>query len=134
MFELKIGEEIVNLKWGTYAMKVFGELDGKPTVDHFFDVIAEFDPEKPVMEKNRMFGILEKMLIAGHQNATGTRVDERAADGWIDACGGILKLNEGQMIDYINYIISVTLTGVTPLPGDEQSIEKKSDVNHGTTS
>lgn len=131
MFELKIGEEKIILKWGTYAMKIFGILDGMPDVDHFFAVISEFGPDEKnvprVVEKSRMFTILEKMLIAGHENATGVRVDERTVCGWIDACGGILKVNEGQMVEYINYIVANTLNGVTKLPNDQSLLEKKNE-------
>jgi hypothetical protein len=29
------------------------------------------------------------------------------------------------MVDYVNYVISLTLTGITPLPGDTTDDKKK---------
>src|SRR6478609_6978995 len=124
MFELKVGEEVVKLKWGTYAMKRFSVLDGhEEGPDHFFDVLQGFSPDAEPLPSARLLAIMEKLLIAGHDYATGNQVDDKIVDGWIDECGGVLKINNGPLVEYVNYIVKSTLTSVTPLPGDDT--EKK---------
>lgn len=123
MFELKIGDQVVNLKWGTYAMKLFCERMGTG-VDGFFEIIQEIAEAKASQQK--MFNILEAFLHAGYEYANKAKATDIQVCEWIDACGGVIKINESQMVDYINYIFSLTLTGISPLPGDTD-IKKKED-------
>ena len=122
MFELKIGEDIVRLKWGTYAMKLFCTRMGTG-IDGFFEVLQEIADGKATQDK--MLQILESFLHAGYEYANKSKATDEQVCEWIDHCGGIVQINKGQMVDYINYVISLTLTGVTPLPGD--SDDKKKD-------
>ena len=122
MFELKIGEDIVRLKWGTYAMKLFCTRMGTG-IDGFFEVLQEIADGKATQDK--MLQILESFLHAGYEYANKSKATEEHVCEWIDSCGGIVHINKGHMVDYINYVISLTLSGVTPLPGDTDDKKKE---------
>lgn len=121
MFELKVGETTVNLKWGTYAMKLFCQRMGTG-IDGFFELLQEIADGKSNQQK--MLSMLESFIHAGYEYANGQKATDIEVCEWIDYCGGVVKINEGQMVDYINYVISLTLTGITPLPGDTD-VKKK---------
>jgi hypothetical protein len=123
MFELKIGEQVVNLKWGTYAMKLWCDLTGK-TVDDFFLALAAL---ADTTTQQGAFEMTVQMLRVGYKYANKDELSEETACEWIDQLGGIIKVNSSGLVDYINYVVSLTMTGITPLPGDTTE-EKKSEV------
>ena len=122
MFELKIDDQIVNLKWGTYAMKLFCTRMGTG-IDGFFELLQDIEEGKATQDK--MLSVLESFLHAGYEYANKSKATEEQVCEWIDYCGGIVKINQGQLVDYVNYVISLTLTGITPLSGDTD--DKKKD-------
>lgn len=124
MFELKTGDQIVKLKWGTYAMRLFTDMRGKE-IDHFFEVLQEIYEKLATPQK--MFLIIQDLLMAGYEYANDAKINEKQACEWIDECGGILRVNEGQLIDYINYVISKTFNNVSSLPNDQPALEKKNE-------
>ena len=124
MFELKIGEEVVNLKWGTYAMMLFTDKRGKE-IEHFFEVLQEISEKLATPQK--MFLVVRDMICAGYECANGKPLTDKQACDYIDECGGILSINQGQLIDYINYVIKLTFVRVTPLPGDTIDGKKKEE-------
>ena len=123
MFELKIGEEIKNLKWGTYAMKLWCDLTGK-TVDDFFASLASL---AGTTTQQGAFEMTVQMLQVGYKYANKEDLSEETACEWIDQLGGIMKVNSSGLVEYINYVVSLTMTGITPLPGDTAPDEKKNE-------
>ena len=122
MFELKLQNKTIPLKWGTWAMRRACELageDGKPLpLQDFFDSLlgSSYDFRKIAI-----------FLQAAAESANRGPVEYTEHDygDWLDECGGILA-QEGQIIDFFNYVIKATTNNVTPLPGDA-NVEKKSE-------
>ena len=123
MFELKIGEETKNLKWGTYAMKLWCDLTGK-TVDDFFAALGELALKT---SEHAAFKMTTEILQAGYECANKEKVSEETVCDWIDHFGGIANVNKSALVEYINYVVSLTMTGITPLPGDTAPDEKKNE-------
>jgi len=123
MFELKVGDKIVNLKWGTYAMKLLCERTGI-TLDGFFDLLNKMAGTPSQQEA---FNMLQWFLHAGYEYANGVKATDMEVCEWIDELGGIISVNKGQLVDYINYVVSLTMNGVTPLPGDKVDDKKKEE-------
>ena len=122
MFELKLQNKTISLKWGTWAMRRACELageDGKPLpLQDFFDSLlgSSYDFRKIAI-----------FLQSAAESANRGPVEYTEHDygDWLDECGGILA-QEGQIIDFFNYVIKATTNNVTPLPGDA-NVEKKSE-------
>lgn len=125
-FKLKEG---VELRWGTYAMRLFCNKQGI-TIDGFFELISELSEGASV---DKMFQVMENMISAGFEAATGKTVAASTVCDWIDECGGIMKIGEGPIRDYVNYIVSTTINGVTPLGGDGVEEKKSETQAPGTT-
>jgi hypothetical protein len=123
MFELKVGDQIVNLKWGTYAMKLLCARMGIG-IDDFFKLLADLAEN---VTNQKAFTMLENFLHAGYEAANKAKVSDEEVCDWIDKLGGVANVNNSQFVDYINYVIGLTLTGVTPLPGDSELTEKKKE-------
>ena len=121
MFELKVGEKVINLKWGTYAMKLLCERTGN-TLDGFFALLGKM-ADNPSQQD--AFDMLQAFIHAGYEYANKAKVTDEEVCEWIDEMGGIINVNNGQMVDYINYVVKSTMNGVTPLPGDTPSDDKK---------
>ncbi len=129
MFVLKVNDQDINLKWGTRAMKLFCEARGVE-LDGFFDILQGMaqDIELTAVNIEKSFNLLADMIKAGYQSANKKAADDDDVCDWIDACGGITKVNEGALVGYVNYVISMTYNGVSPLPGDKpvtEDAEKK---------
>lgn len=123
MFELSIDEQRIKLKWGTKAMKLLCDRMGID-IDGFFGILDKINKGETTSQE--MFTVIENFLHAGYEYANGSKADENTVCEWIDKLGGIFKVNTGQMIEYINYVIHLTFNGVTPLPG-ELAEKKKED-------
>ena len=121
MFELKAGDKVVKLKWGTYAMKLFCERL-QMDINCFFDLLGEF--ANGSSKRAEIFKIVEGFIHAGFEYANGAKMSDMEVCELIDECGGMLKLEKGQIIDYVNYVIENTIHGVTPLPGDKDEKKK----------
>lgn len=132
MFQLIIEDQTINLKWGTRAMKILCDRMGIE-IDGFLDVLAEIAAGKATVQQ--MFTLVENFLHAGYQYANnGEQVDENTVCEWIDKCGGMTKINQGQLVGYINYVISLTYNVSTPLPGEKQEKKNKGKTKRGMTS
>ena len=106
MFELKLNNNTIQLKWGTWAMREFCIAKGI-TIDKYFDVLAntQFDIDNII-----------KLVYIGYKSAcVSNKQDieykEEDACDWIDELGSILA-TEGQLIDYIKYIVDRTIISV----------------------
>ena len=119
MFELKLNNNTIQLKWGTWAMREFCIAKGI-TVDKYFDVLAntQFDIDNII-----------KLVYIGYKSAcVSNKQDieykEEDACDWIDELGSILA-TEGQLIDYIKYIVDRTIITVKS-NGAKKNEKKKS--------
>lgn len=130
MFQLIIDEQPINLKWGTRAMKLLCDRMGID-MDGFFGLLDTIN--KGEATSDQMFIVVENFLMAGYQYANGTPTDENIVCEWIDKCGGVFKINQGQLIQYINYVIHLTFNGVTPLNGELGEKKKTESPEAGTT-
>lgn len=124
MFELKIDDQIINLRWGTKAMKLMCDRMGID-IDGVFEIFDTIS--KGQSTSSQMFTVVQNFIHAGYEYANGSKIDENTVCEWIDKCGGIFKVNQPPLIDYINYVISLTFNGVTPLNGELG--EKKKEVS-----
>ncbi|NBQ17585.1 hypothetical protein EBU24_04675 [bacterium] len=102
MFELKLNNKTIQLKWGTWAMREFC-IARDITIDKYFELLTNthFDLD-----------IIIKMVYIGYKSACvsnkqSIEYDENDACDWIDEVGSIFDVN-GQMIDYVKYIVSTT--------------------------
>jgi len=123
MFDLKINDTTIKLKWGTWAMKRLTDKRGI-TIDAFFKLLQDITSGETIQDN--IFNLLVDFLYCGYEYANGKPPADFEPCEWIDACGGIMKINEGQLIEYVNYVIQRTVNGVTPLPGEKGTEEKKS--------
>lgn len=125
IFELELNDgQKVPLKWGTYAMKLLCvRMD--ITLDAFFDLLQEIADGNTT--EHRMLELLENFLHVGYEFSNGTKATDIQVCEWIDGCGGVAKINSGPLVAYINYVFSVTLTGVTPLNEEADNGDKKKE-------
>jgi hypothetical protein len=123
MFELKLKNKTIPLKWGTWAMRRACELAGTPgnplPLEEFFSSLlgASFDFRK--------IAIFLQAAAESANRGTVEYTDHDFGD-WLDECGGILA-TEGQIVDFFNYVIKATTNNVTPLPNADTKDEKKSE-------
>ena len=121
MFELKLNNNTIQLKWGTWAMREFciakgtinskGEKENLP-ISRYFEILGnpQYDIELIVL-----------LIFIGYKSACIS--DKKSIDynendicDWIDEIGGIFN-EKGSIIEYVKYIISttvITVQGVTP--------------------
>lgn len=106
MFELKLNNKTIPLKWGTWAMREFC-LVNNIGIDKYFELLGrtQFDLD-----------LVVKMIHIGYKSAcVSNKQDieytENDVCDWIDEIGGLFNL-DGQFIEYVKYIISTTVTTV----------------------
>jgi hypothetical protein len=119
MFQLKLNNNTIQLKWGTWAMREFCNAKGI-TIDKYFELLTNthFDLD-----------IIVKLVYIGYQSACVSNkvtieYDEVDACDWIDEIGSIFDTN-GQLIDYVKYIISTTTTSVKTVESKEKKKPNK---------
>jgi hypothetical protein len=119
MFDLKLNNETIQLKWGTWAMREFC-VENNLTIDKYFELLgkSQFD-----------LSIVTKLFFIGYKAACkSNKIDvvytEDDVCDWLDELGGIYN-TEGQFIDFIKYIISVTVTTVQGTPKEEKKKPNK---------
>jgi hypothetical protein len=116
MFQLKVNNKTIPLKWGTWAMREFCVERGI-TIDKYFELLgkSQFDLDLVV----KMFYIgYKSACISSKQPIEYTEID---VCDWIDELGGIYQ-PEGQFFEFIKYIVSQT---VTTVQGNVKTEEKK---------
>lgn len=113
MFEFKLKDKTIPLKWGTWSMKRFCEIKGI-TIGQYFDIIG-----------NGNIGLEDVIVIlqaAAEMATKGTvKFTEFEVCEWIDADGGIIN-QDGQIKAFFQWIVD-SHTVVT----SEQPEEKKSE-------
>ena len=106
MFELRLNNKTIQLKWGTWAMREFC-IAKDITIDKYFELLSNTHYD---------LDILVKLVHIGYKSACVSKkeaieFDEVDACDWIDEIGSIFDTN-GQLIEYVKYIISTTTTAV----------------------
>jgi hypothetical protein len=106
MFDLKINNNTIPLKWGTWSMREFC-LEREITIDKYFELLgkSQFDLDLVV----KMFYIgYKSACISNKQPIEYTEIE---VCDWIDELGGIYQ-PEGQFFEFIKYVVSQTVTTV----------------------
>lgn len=125
MFELKLKNNTIHLKWGTWAMREFC-LKHNIGIDKYFELLStsQFNLD-----------LIVQMVYIGYKSACASRKEdviytEVDACDWIDEIGSIF-VTEGQLVDYIKYIVSSTVTTVQGANPKEEEKKKSKKANVG---
>jgi hypothetical protein len=119
MFELRLNNKTISLKWGTWAMREFC-IENNIGIDKYFELLGktQFD-----------LNLVVKMIYIGYKSACASNkqpieYDEVDVCDWIDELGGLFK-TEGQFIEYVKYIVENTVTAVQGMPKEEKKKSNK---------
>ena len=124
MFELKLNDKTIQLKWGTWAMREFCTTRNI-TIDKYFEVLGNTQLDIDIIVKLIHIGYLSA-CVSKKQDVEYTETD---VCDWIDEIGSIFTA-EGQVIDYIKYIVQNTVYALSGTP-KEQEKKKSSKVKLG---
>ena len=122
MFQLKTNNNTINLKWGTWAMKEFTKVNNI-TIEEYFNVLASAQTNLDVIVQVVYIGY-KAACISNKQEVEFTEVD---ACEWIDEAGGIFK-PDGQIVEYLKYVVETTVHSVQGVTKDEKKKPKKANV------
>ena len=119
MFELRLNNNNIQLKWGTWAMREFCN-ERNITIDKYFEVLGnnKFDLD-----------IIVKLIHIGYKSACISNKQEiefteNDVCDWIDEIGSIFQA-EGQVLAYLKYIVQNTVTAVQGTPKEEKKKSNK---------
>lgn len=122
MFQLKTNNNTINLKWGTWSMKEFTKVNNI-TIEQYFNVLASAQINLDVIVQLVYIGY-KAACISNKQDVEFTEFD---ACEWIDESGGIFK-TDGQLVDYLKYVVETTVHSVQGVTKDEKKKPKKANV------
>ena len=102
MFELRLNNNTIHLKWGTWAMREFC-IEYNITLEKYFEMLGT---------AQRNLDIIVKLFYIGYKSACISKKEEIIYNEedvceWIDEIGSIFKA-DGQLVDYFKYILSNT--------------------------
>ena len=122
MFELKLNNKTIQLKWGTWAMREFEKDKGIETIQ-FFELIAG-----KVLDLDTII----KLVYAGYKSACNSNKEtvdytENDVCDWLDELGGLFNA-EGPVLEYFKYIITNTVTAVSGNPKEEKKKSNEADL------
>ena len=114
MYELKTNNNTIHLKWGTWAMREFTK-QNNIGIDEYFKVLSTAQTS---------LDIIVQLVYIGYKSACVSNKQEVAysiddACEWIDEVGSIFS-EEGQIIDYIKYIVENTVHTITGVKKEEE--------------
>jgi hypothetical protein len=114
MYELKTNNNTIHLKWGTWAMREFTK-QNNIGIDEYFKVLATAQTS---------LDIIVQLVYIGYQSACVSKKQEIEyniddACEWIDEVGSIFS-EEGQIIDYLKYIVESTVHTVSGVKKEEE--------------
>jgi len=119
MFELKLNNKTITLKWGTWAMREFC-VANNIGIDKYFELLGktQFDLD-----------LVVKMIYIGYKSACvsnkqDVEYTENDVCDWMDEIGGLFN-TEGQFIEFVKYIISTTVTTVQGTVKEEKKKPNK---------
>jgi len=98
MFELKLKETTIPLRWGTWAMKRFCELEDKTLMD-LINVLSS-----GVYNLDTIVHIVQAAAESGYKSLKKP-IDFEEFDvcNWIDEVGG-LTAKDGQLVEFMKYM------------------------------
>ena len=119
MFELRLNNNTIQLKWGTWSMREFCK-SKDITIDKYFEVLGN---------NNYDLDNIVKLIHIGYKSAciTNKQEVEFTEDDicdWIDEIGGIFN-PEGQVLLYLKYIVEHTVIAVQGTPKEEKKKSNK---------
>ena len=102
MFELRLNNNTIHLKWGTWAMREFCK-EYDITLEKYFEVLSTSQKD---------ISVIVKLFFIGYKSACISKKEEIVYTEddvceWIDEIGSIFK-SEGQLVEYFRYILSNT--------------------------
>jgi len=119
MFELKLNNKTIQLKWGTWSMREFCKAKDI-TIDKYFEFLGsnQYDLDNIV-----------KLIYIGYKsgcitNKQEVEFTEDDVCDWIDEIGGIFN-PEGVILLYLKYIVEHTVMAVQGTPKDEKKKSSK---------
>ena len=122
MYQLKLKNNNINLKWGTWAMREFC-VKNNVTIDKYFELLgkSQFDLD-----------LIVQMVYIGYKSACVSNKEEilfTEVDvcDWIDELGGLYN-TEGQIMEYVKYVISTTVTTVQGVAKQEKKKPNKANL------
>jgi len=122
MFELKLNNKTINLKWGIWSMKEFTKVNNI-TIDEYFKVLASAQTNLDIIVQLVFIGY-KSACISAKQEVEFTEVD---VCDWIDEVGGVFDSN-GQIIEYVKYIVEGTVHTIQGVKNDEKKKSKKANL------
>lgn len=115
MFELKLNNKTILLKWGTWAMREFCQTYNI-TLEKYFETLM--DTQKDLDKVVKLFYIgYKSACIFNKEEIVYAEID---VCEWLDEIGSIF-VSEGQVVDYLKYIFTTINVNVT----DAKDSEKK---------
>jgi hypothetical protein len=114
MFQLKTNNNTIHLKWGTWAMREFTK-QNNIGIDEYFKVLSTAQTS---------LDIIVQLVYIGYKSACVSNKQEVAysiddACEWIDEVGSIFS-EEGQIIDYLKYIVENTVHTISGVKKEEE--------------
>ena len=119
MFELRLNNKTISLKWGTWAMREFC-VENNIGIDKYFELLGKTQFDLNLVVKMIYIGY-KSACVSNKQPIEYTEVD---VCDWIDELGGLFK-TEGQFIEYVKYIVENTVTAVQGTPKEEKKKSNK---------
>lgn len=119
MFQLKTNNKTINLKWGTWAMREFCIVN-KIGIDEYFKMLANTQTN---------LDLIVQLVYIGYKSACNSNkqeVEYTETDvcDWIDEVGSIFA-TDGQLIEYLKYIVNNTVTTVQGVQKEEKKKPNK---------
>jgi hypothetical protein len=98
MYELKLKETTIPLRWGTWAMKRFCELENK-TLMELINVLSS-----GVYNLDTIVHIVQSAAESGYKSLKRpVNFEEFDVCNWIDEVGG-LTAKDGQLVEFMKYM------------------------------
>jgi hypothetical protein len=116
MFELRLNNNTIHLKWGTWAMREFC-IEYNITLEKYFEILATSQKDISVIIKLFYIGY-KSACISKKEEITYTEDD---VCEWIDEIGSIFKA-DGELVEYFKYILAATNLDVS---GPKETEKKK---------
>lgn len=119
MFQLKTNNKTINLKWGTWSMREFC-LVNKIGIDEYFNRLSTAQTN---------LDLIVQLVYIGYKSACNSNKEdviytENDVCDWIDEVGSIFA-TDGQLIEYLKYIVNNTVTTIQGVQKEEKKKPNK---------
>ena len=119
MFELKLNNTTIQLKWGTWSMREFCKAKDI-TIDKYFEFLGGTKSDLDTIVKLIHIGYKSGCI----NNKQEIEFTEDDVCNWIDEIGGIFN-PQGQVLLYLKYIVENTVTTIQGTPKEEKKKSNK---------